>query len=409
MGKVNVRPIPGLFKNMSLQKSFILLTILSLLVALMLSFISIQILEKIQNPIYEQMVTNAQLQGYIQPPADAPDGTLPIIAIGYMQPGNSEEAATLKIISVLNLLLPLLFFVGSVTAAAAIFYKLKLKKPIGLLNDGANQISANNLDFSIHYDKKDEMGRLVDSFEQMRSELQSSQQAMWRMMEERKRLNAAFAHDLRTPVTVLKGYTDLLSKYVPEGRIEPDKLVSTLRFMSDHVQRLETYVDSMNTLQQLEDTEVCAEPRNTDAFAGQLAAQTDMLAKEAGKTYTLHNRIEARSLSFDDTIVFRAAENLLANAFRYAQSHVTVTCGQMHDELVLTVSDDGPGFSQEALALATRPFYTQSRPGGDVHFGLGLNIAKTLCERHGGALRISNGENGGARVTASFNAKVDKP
>ncbi|MWV46014.1 HAMP domain-containing protein [Paenibacillus sp. HJL G12] len=409
MVKVKRRSFTALLKNMSLRKSFIVLTILSLLVALILSTISIQILERIYEPLYKTMITNANIQHYLQPPPDAPKGTVPVtIAIGYMQPGSPQEAIVLRLISALNLLLPLLFFVISVTAAAAFFYKLKLKQPIGLLNDAANQISANNLDFSIQYDKKDEMGRLVDSFERMRSELKSSQQAMWRMMEERKRLNAAFAHDLRTPVTVLKGYTDLLTKYMPEGRIEPERLVSTLSFMSDHIHRLETYVDSMNTLQQLEHTEVHAFPQHTGEFARQLAAQTEMLSKQEGKTYELRNLLPASMLSFDDKIVFRTAENLLTNAFRYARSHVLITCEQLHDELVLNIFDDGPGFNRDELELTTRPFYTKNPSGGESHFGLGLNIAKTLCERHGGSLRLSNAEGKGARVTASFSAKVDK-
>ena len=71
-------------------------------------------------------------------------------------------------------------------------------------------ISNNNLDFSIKYDSKDELGELCSSFETMRFTLANNFSEMWRQMEERKQLNAAFAHDLRTPLTVLKGYNEIL-------------------------------------------------------------------------------------------------------------------------------------------------------------------------------------------------------
>ena len=104
------------------------------------------------------------------------------------------------------------------------------------------------------------MGQLCSSFEKMRISLSENNSRMWRSMEERKRLNAAFAHDLRTPLTVLRGYTDLLSQYLPQDKIPKDKVMSTVNTMSGHITRLENYVISMNTLQKLEDIEI--NPKN---------------------------------------------------------------------------------------------------------------------------------------------------
>lgn len=84
----------------------------------------------------------------------------------------------------------------------------------------AGKIAENNLDFKIIYDKEDELGKLCVSFEKMRQALQESNEEMWRQMEERKRLNAAFAHDLRTPLTVLKGQSELLRNMQPKMTAE---------------------------------------------------------------------------------------------------------------------------------------------------------------------------------------------
>ncbi len=74
------------------------------------------------------------------------------------------------------------------------------------------------LDFSCIYRSEDEMGELCDTFEQMRHQLAENQEKIEDLMEGQRRLNAAFAHDLRTPLTVLRGYTDFLSRYCPEGK-----------------------------------------------------------------------------------------------------------------------------------------------------------------------------------------------
>lgn len=86
-----------------------------------------------------------------------------------------------------------------IIAAAFLFYRKKLRKPLAELQAASEKISNNDLDFSIEYDSKDELGKLVGSFEAMRTMLANIFSEMWRQVEERKRLNAAFAHDLRTP------------------------------------------------------------------------------------------------------------------------------------------------------------------------------------------------------------------
>lgn len=111
----------------------------------------------------------------------------------------------------------LICFIFCIAVTSVLFYKRQLQEPITILDHAAGKIAENNLDFKIIYDKEDELGKLCVSFEKMRQALQESNEEMWRQMEERKRLNAAFAHDLRTPLTVLKGQVELLRKYAAEN------------------------------------------------------------------------------------------------------------------------------------------------------------------------------------------------
>ena len=80
----------------------------------------------------------------------------------------------------------------------------------------------------------------------MRSALYESNRQLWRSLEERKRLNAAFSHDLRTPLTVLRGYADFLEKYIPGGRIPEKKLLEVLGMMNGQIVRLEHYTQKMS-------------------------------------------------------------------------------------------------------------------------------------------------------------------
>ena len=108
------------------------------------------------------------------------------------------------------------------------------------------------------------MGQLCNSFEIMRNTLAKNFSEMWRQVEERKQLNAAFAHDLRTPLTVLKGYNEMLqaSDYA--------RTRETAATMGKHISRMETYVCSMSNLQRLED----AQPECRDVPLARLACRS---------------------------------------------------------------------------------------------------------------------------------------
>ena len=141
-----------------------------------------------------------------------------------------------------------------VMVCGVIFYRRKLGRPIGILLTASENISQNRLDFTVEVPGRNELGLLCQSFEKMRIALRENNLEMWRQIEERKRLNAAFAHDLRTPLTVLKGQSEMLEKYAP--KMSQEKVAGTARMMGRHIKRLEAYVNTMNDLQRLEDIEI---------------------------------------------------------------------------------------------------------------------------------------------------------
>ena len=132
-----------------------------------------------------------------------------------------------------------------IIAAALLFYKNRLKKPLAELRAASEKIANNDLDFSIDYDSNDELGQLCASFEIMRTTLADNFSKMWRQVEERKALNAAFAHDLRTPLTVLKGYNEMLQAS------DNSQTRETAATMGKHISRMENYVSSMSNIRRM--------------------------------------------------------------------------------------------------------------------------------------------------------------
>ena len=122
---------------------------------------------------------------------------------GSVVPLPSPTVSQQRILAILNIVQTvscILFPVGGLIVSVFLFYYLKLKQPISCLQNGIMRIQNNDLDFSLPILSNDEMGQLCAAFEEMRSELLKSNRLLWQQAEERKRLNAAFSHDLRNPI-----------------------------------------------------------------------------------------------------------------------------------------------------------------------------------------------------------------
>lgn len=348
-----------------------------------------------------------------------------------------SEQIIYGIISNAQVLLIPLWVLGCVGLTVWIFYKRELEKPLRVLADASEKIRENCLDFQLEPVRPNELGQLRDSFEKMRAALYQNNQAAWRQLEERKRLNSAFAHDMRTPITVLKGYGEMLERYVPEEKISREKLLEILGMMNGQIHRLENYTQKMSSLQKLEDLEPELRPVEAARLDGKLRAvcealeERDRAARDAqeekrrnvceAQEEKCRNVCDAQrpegtspvridytfrgegTLLLDEALVLEVFENLVSNGLRYAKEALTVTvCARGAEPLQegetagtagileIRAEDDGPGFSDEALLHGTDPFYREEGTGAQNHFGLGLYICRLICEKCGGRLMLEN-------------------
>ena len=294
--------------------------------------------------------------------------------------------------------LPVFYIAVGIGAAAAVYYRKKLRNPIAQLQNGVERIQEDNLDFHIEYDGDDELGRLCCSMEKMRRELRQKHKALWESLEQRKLLNASVSHDLRTPITVLKGYLDYLEKNIPQDKLTEDMLFDTVSSMQGAVNRLELYVESVRDIEKIENIEIEKRSENVKLLLNELRSNVRQLA--GNKEIIISNDITVDKIQIDKGVFFRILENLLQNALRYAEKQVSINLSHKKDFLILTVKDDGKGFSAADLEKATTVFYSNDKE--KQHFGIGLSVCKILCEKHGGLLYVGNQKEKGACVTAKL-------
>ncbi len=299
-------------------------------------------------------------------------------------------------------LLPFFIYAVCLLAAALLFWFTKLRRPLRLLEAASERIAENELDFPLDYQGRDEMAKLCAAFERMRAALDGNNGRMLRMIDEQQKLNDAYTHDLRTPIAVLKGYTDLLEKYMPTGKMPEGEVLDTVRTMSAQVARLERFVSSMNTAQKLTDVEIRREAVPAEELAEGMRETARIMAEGRNTRVEVESSLGGAVLNIDPGAVTQVYENLLCNALRFAGSRITARLETRGDALALSVADDGPGFTEKELVTAARPYYSGKNGDPGTHFGLGLYICRTLCEKHGGSLTLANGDNGGGSVTAEF-------
>ena len=283
-----------------------------------------------------------------------------------------------------------------------VFYRREMKEPIDALTQAADRILSDDLDFTVECRSENELGQLCTSFEEMKRNLYDSNYELWKSLEERKRLNSAFSHDLRTPITVLKGYSELVKKN--DGKFSTEKQGEIFRKMSVQIERLERYTEKMTGLHKLEDIIPEQESCSFGRLCGQLREAGKLLCGDISFVFNMIGA-EDKEIYTDIGLVMQVYENILGNALRYTESSVDCTVSVNEKMLNITVEDNGSGFSEKALRKAWQPFYRDENEDEKEHFGLGLYICRLLCRKCGGDITVSNGGNGGGRVNADFSVK----
>lgn len=271
-----------------------------------------------------------------------------------------------------------------------------LTAPVRALTTATQAMAAGDLNQRVEVDRQDEIGNLARSFNTMSADLARASQL-------RKQMTADLAHDLRTPLTILRGYLEGLK----ESQVKGTPGLYTL--MHEEVLHLQRMVEDLRVLSLADAGELSLNRRVVDPTA--LLERTGLLYFVPAEQQGIQLRVEAAetlpSILVDTDRITQVLNNLVSNALRHTHSGEIVLGAQANAEQVyLSIRDTGSGIAAEDLPFVFDRFYRgdksrQRREDGDSS-GLGLAIAKAIVEAHGGTIQVESPEGNGTTFTIAL-------
>ena len=388
-------------RNLSLKKTILLYFVISLTAAFLLSGFTVHFARNMQNKIWEKYIDYADYTDVFQQYGKKYE-------IEISRPNQSQmnrlDYHLSEMCDFMETYSVLIFSIVGSVAAVFFFYKNKLKTPLQELKDASQMIADNELDFHVSYENKDEMGTLCKEFEMMRSALADNNRKMWRMIDDEKALRNAIAHDIRSPLSILRGYQEMLLEFVSAESIKTEDVIDILQTGMYQIDRIEHFTENMRKMSHLEQRELQCSEIELSELAKKIEAEAAMLSKKESKLCKVERAQEQNIVKVDEELVMEVTDNLLENAVRYAQKSITLQIKKKDGFLIISVEDDGIGFV-DTEEKVTEPFYHKNPQDDLKHFGLGMYISRIFCEKHGGNLKIYNARQGGAHVEALFKAE----
>ena len=278
-------------------------------------------------------------------------------------------------------------------------FRKYLGKKIDKLLTVVYKIEQQDLDFEIQKSKLFEVDQALDALDHMRIALRQSLSKQWYDDKMRQDQLSALAHDLKTPLTIIRGNTELLfeTSLSTEQRECAEYIENSSLQMQDYVQTLIEATKSWDSYQP------CMKKVNMGSLLMRLKNQIDGLC--AVNNITLHwdcGQYPAY-ITADHDLLIRMLVNVLSNAVEHTPQggNVTFEVWEYNNELSFRITDTGTGFSDEALKHATEQFFMDDDSrNSKSHYGIGLYVAASIAKKHGGKILLENSVvASGAKVT----------
>ncbi|WP_245809699.1 sensor histidine kinase [Cohnella massiliensis] len=301
---------------------------------------------------------------------------------------------------------PFVFTVGSLVAAYALCaYALArvisrhILVPLAELNAAAEQITNGNLDFEIRQSSQDEMGRFIAAFDLMRARLKESLDRQAAYERSRKELIANISHDLRTPITSIRGYVEGLRDGIARDEQKVDRYLTVIKDKTDQLDRM---IEDLFQFAQLESERLVMNDTETDSreLLETVVSTFELEFRDGPVHLAVERPFPSRLVKADAGRIAQVFENIIENARKYARgcSQIAISAKDEGDRIRIAIRDDGGGISGEDVPYLFDRFYrgekSRSRAFGGA--GLGLAICKQIIEEHGGRIGVQSEPGAGA-------------
>lgn len=274
-----------------------------------------------------------------------------------------------------------------------------LIEPLDLLSYGAGQIEEGNLDFKLSYEGADEFAKVCADFDKMRIRLKESINMQLKYEENRKELVAGISHDLRTPLTTIKGYAKGLKDGIANT---PEKRERYHEIIYHKACDMDMLVDKLFLFSKLDTGKFPFKfeiVNCNDYFSSFYNSSVDEF-KAKGLTITYESNCEDNVLiNIDCEEMHRVLMNILENSVKYKikkYANAVIAINKGDNGILLTIKDDGPGVLEENLSRLFVSFYREdsSRTNPSEGSGLGLSIAEYIIKAHAGKIAAENMDDG---------------
>lgn len=264
-------------------------------------------------------------------------------------------------------------------------------RPLKALQRATEEIKEGNLNHEVKPRSKDEIGKLSVAFEEMRKKLKESVEVQLRYEENRKELVSNISHDLKTPVTAIKGYVEGIIDGVTDS---PDKLDRYVKIIYAKAVDMDRMIDELFLISKLEMGKLTFqfEPVDLGAYLQDCALEIHLDMEKRGIKLQL-NILPGNSalIMADREKLKRVLMNILENAMKYMDKpdgRVGLNVHLEEGRAVIGVSDNGQGIAEDVLPHVFDRFYRAdpSRNSSTGGSGLGLSIARQIVEEHGGLI-----------------------
>ncbi len=287
---------------------------------------------------------------------------------------------------------------------ALVFTLRKILSPVYRLRDAANAIAKGGYKKRVENPGTDEIGEVSRCFNKMADRVEEQICTLADMNEKQRQLMGSLAHELKTPMTGIQGYAELLQRV----KLPPEKQDHALHYIEAECKRLSRLSNKMLQLTKLSgENKIEKKPRSMSVLFSKAEEITRYRLKENG----LHLKIKLEhdmEIECDEDLFLSLITNLIDNACKASPAKSCICLSGT--ESGIFVEDEGPGIPEDEITRITEPFYMvdKSRSRKEGGAGLGLALCLQIARLHGGRLEIKNRPEGGAYVGVRFEKTLYK-